>query len=319
MKEILVIGAGPAAITFLNRIIEKKAQYKITLVNKLPYSFNKNELVSNLTCKKELELESWAQSHGIEFIGDSAERINTKRRKVYFKQKPARDFETLVVASGAKSKKIEVKGEHREGFFYLSDIDPMKLKDLLRISTEAVIGVSTILGIRLALTLAALEKEVRIITEDLEFLESAKERCINFLQNKNIAVHLNSSIEEAIGEGAVKATKINPFKVFSSHLVFIDSGFIPNRGFFEDELGAHDTFFTAAKDVYLLGDVTRSDLESEFFFPFNYQEAASQGAILADFILEGKPPVFERRSAGEEDRQKIIEDIFKAREAAESL
>jgi len=319
MKEILVVGAGPAAITFLNKLIEKGTQHKITLVNKLAHSFNKKELISSLRCKKELELESWAQSCGIEFICDSIERINTRRRKIYFKQGSARDFETLVVATGAKSKKIEVKGEHREGFFYLSDMEPAKLKDFLRISKDAVIAASTILGIKLALALSAIGKEARIISPDLDFLGFLKEKCLNFLEEKNIACHLNSSIEEAIGEGAVKATKVKPLKVFSSDLVFIDSGFSPNLGFFEDELKVHDTFFSAAQDVYLLGDATRPDLEQELFFPFNYQEAVAQGGILADFILDKKEPVFERREIQELDKQRVIEELLKTKETAESL
>ncbi len=319
MKDILVIGAGPAAITFLNKIIERSVQAKITLVNKNPYSFNKTELLSTLSCKKELELDSWAKSHGIEFICDSVDRINIRRRKVYFKKEAARAFDTLVIASGAKSRKIEVKGEHREGFFYLSDMDPIELRALLRISPEATVGVSTILGIKLALALASLEKEVRIVAKDLEFLGSSKERCLNFLGEKNISVHLEASIEEAIGEGAVRAAKIQPLKVFSSQLVFIDSGFDSNKGFFEEELTIRDTFFTNTDGVYLLGDVTRPDLENERFFPFNYQEAVAQGQLLADFILERKQPVFERKPVGEAQKQQVIEDILGQNTAAESL
>lgn len=311
MKNITVIGAGTAGLTFIERIREKGWDCQITLIDKNDYYFPKKDLISRPgDISGRIELKPWAEDKQIEFINDFVERVSLKRKKIYFRQTEARTFDTLVVATGLSSKKISVKGEHREGFFYLSQIDPFKLKDLLRISSEVTVYVSTWLGIKLALSIRALDKEVRLVGPSLDFLGEDKKRVLNFLQEKNILLHLNTSLEEAVGEGMIKAAKILPLKVFSSQMVFIDSKFSANRGFFEEEVVLRDTFFTDFENSYLLGDVTRNDIEDEFFFDSNYKEAQKQAGILAEYFRDKKAPVFARKHFGLEDKKRIVDSLL---------
>jgi thioredoxin reductase len=175
------------------------------------------------------------------------------------------------------------------------------------------------LGIKLSLALVGLGKEVRIIGANFDFLGEKKERVINFLQEKGITLHLESSIQEAVGEGMIKAVKISPLKVFSSQLVFVDSGFSPNLGFFEDEIISRDTFFTNHEDVYLLGDVTQSDIETKVLFSNNYQEAREQAALLCDYILDEKAPVFQRKVEDAQDIDKEIDVILSENKVVENI
>jgi len=48
-----------------------------------------------------------------------------------------------------------------------------------------------------------------------------------------------------VGEGVVKAAKLSPLMVFSSQLVFIDSGFVSNLNFFEDGIIIEDKFLVS--------------------------------------------------------------------------
>ncbi|MBU0693616.1 MAG: NAD(P)/FAD-dependent oxidoreductase [Candidatus Omnitrophica bacterium] len=310
MKEVTVLGAGAAGLAFVNSFREKDSVSKIVLIEKNPYSFNRSDFISKFSLKNWLKLQDWVQGKNIELVCDSVERVNNKRRKIYFKQSQPKEFDILIVATGLTSRKISTKGGHREGFFYLSQIESFKARDLIKVSTEATVYVSTILGLRLALSLHSLGKVVRIVGKTLDFLGEFKEEVINYLKEKNIPVYLDTFIEEAIGEGTVKAAKISPLKVFSSQLVFIDSGFLPNRNFFEEEVYPRDIFFTGYEGVYFLGDVNREAVEDEFFFSVNSQEAKEQGCILADYVLEGKVPVFQRKSIELENRRKIIQDLL---------
>lgn len=310
MKEIVILGAGEAGIALVDAIREKNSQCKITLVDKNAYYFNKRELITKLSFKSCLDLKNWAQGKNVDFICDRLERINLNRRKMYFKESEVKDFEVLVVAAGLKSKKMPIKGEHREGFFYFSEINPFKLRDLLKISSESAVYAGTILGLKLALALRSLGKEVTVVADNWDFLEENKERVISFFNEKNIPVYLNSSIEEAIGEGVVKATKITPLKVFSSQLVFVDSGFSPNRDFFEEEISISNHFFTNYEEVYCLGRMTGFDVENERFFLHNCEEVKQQSRVLGEFFLGGEPPVFHKRQVEGQDKRKVVEDIF---------
>lgn len=318
MKELVILGAGEAGLALVDKIREKDSQRKITLIDQNAYYFNKRELITKLSFKSCLDLKNWARERNVEFICDRLERINFNRRKIYFKESEVKDFEILVIAAGLKSKKMPIKGEHREGFFYFSEIDPFKLRDLLKISSESTVYAATILGLKLALALRFLGKEVTVVADNWDFLKEDKERVINFFKEKNISAYFNSSLEEAIGEGVVKAAKINPLKVFSSQLVFVDSGFSVNRDFFEEEISVSNDFFTNYEEVYWIGGVTGLAVENERFFSRNCEEIKRQSLSLGEFLLGGETPVFNKLQREGEDKRKIVEDIFGFKEYSDS-
>lgn len=286
MEHITVIGAGLAGLTFIEKLTVSNPALKITLIDKNKHHFPKAEVIESPgDISKRIDLEEWAVNLGVEFIQAEVERINPNRRRIFFKKSEPREYETVVLATGLKSKKISVKGEHREGFFYLSQIDPIKLKDLLRISDEATVYVTSRLGIKLSLALVALGKEVNLVASDLGFLDKDKDETLAFLAEKKVNLYLGAVIEEAVGEGLVKAVKISPLKVFSSQLVFIDSGFIPNRDFFEQDLAIRDHFFTDYQGLYFLGGTNNQDISKEISFEASDQEARSQAEALAACIF----------------------------------
>lgn len=310
MKDITVLGAGIAGRALIERIRKSNSNCKISLIDKNVYSFDKKKLISSLSIDNRLEIESWSAENNVEFLKGHVERINPRRKKIYFKDRDVFDFDNLIVATGLTSKKLELKGDHREGFFYLSSIEPFRLQDLLKLSKEVTVCVSTLLGIKLSLALKSKGLDVTIVAPTLDFLCEDKERVIEALKEKDISLYIGSSIEEAIGEGIVKAVKIAPFKVFSSHLVFIDSGFVANRSFFEEDIEQKDVFFTNHEGLFFLGDVSNKDIEREFFFSFNYEESLTQAIALADYLLEGKALIFERRVLSPQDRKQTIDNIF---------
>lgn len=291
MENLTILGAGIASQVLIKKLRQENASCKIALIDKNNYYLSKEDLINRPgDISRRIDLEQWAQSLDVEFINDKVERVNPQRRKIYFKQNQVREFTKLIVATGLISKKMTLKGEHREGFSYLSGIDPLKLKGLLRISGEVCVYVSTWLGLRLAISLASLGKEVTIVSYSLDFLGQEKEKIIGLLNEKNISLYMNSFIEEAVGEGMIKAVKISPLKVFSSQIVFIDSGFSPNVTFFEEEVRLHETFFTDFEDIYFLGDINSQDIEKEVSFTSNYENAKQQATIFSEFLLKGIRP-----------------------------
>jgi len=293
MKEITIIGAGLSGLALSESLREKAPSLKITHIDKDKYYIPHYEVIAHPgDVSRRLHLAEWAAGKNIEFVQDSLDRINPRRKKLFLKNSEPRDFETLVVATGLISKKIEVKGEHREGFFYLSDIDPFKLKDLLQISREAAVYVSTWVGIKLIFSLTGLGKEVTLVAKSLDFLGAYKERVLNLLSAKKVALYPAADLEEAVGEGTVKAVKIQPLKVFSSQFLFIDSGLILKRDFFEEEITISNNFSTNFQGLYLLGDCSREVLDQDHFFNGEPAERLKKEAqAFSDFILGGSSAV----------------------------
>jgi NADH dehydrogenase FAD-containing subunit len=158
----------------------------------------------------------------------------------------------------------------------------------------------------------------------LGFLGSNKEKVVSFLAGKQIDAHLNVTIEEVIGEGQVKATKISPLKVFSSQMVFLDTGFSPNLDFFEAPINITNIFSVLAaalpdeaaspapqfNDIFAIGNCARKDIGTDCFYAYNSDEARSQAEILAQFILEAKEINFSYKVLSEDDKQKMIDNFI---------
>lgn len=318
MGEITILGAGVSGLALADRISQADSKAKITLIDRNKYNFCPRDLIANPAADKRIELDDWSENRHIHFINSFVERINIKRKKIYFKEGEPIDFNKLIIASGLTSKKMSIKGEHRDGFFYLSQLNRSEFKDNLRISQEVCLYVLTWLGLKLALAIRALGKEVRIISPNLDFLGDDKNKVMDFLGEKGVKFNLGASIEEAVGESSIKAVKILPLKVFSGQLLIIDSGFIPNLDFFEEDIKAHDTFFTDCQEVYLLGDVNNSKIGDEKFFLFNHDDTLRQSLIFADFLLDSKKLEFSRKDVSLDNVKLNIEKLSREGELWQS-
>ena len=139
-----------------------------------------------------------------------------------------------------------------------------------------------------------------------EFLsDHYKERIVASLQEKNISVYLNAHIEEAIGEGVVKAVKIVPLKVFSSQVLMIDSGFVANRDFFEEDIEVTNGFLTNYEGVYCIGDAAWQDRGHERFFTSHVESAREQGRQCASYVVEGVQPTVQSSVPNDSQQQAI--------------
>jgi thioredoxin reductase len=311
MEKITIIGAGVSGLALIENIKKLNIGCQIRLIDKNEFFIPKKSLLNNpIDIQKRIDLAQWAKEKKVEFINLKVERISTKRNKIYCKTGEIFEFEKLVVATGLVSKKLPIKGEHRDGFFYFSKIDPFSLRELIKMSKEATVYASTWLGIKLAAVLLSFNQEVRLVTKDLDFLGPYKERVINFLKEKNISLHQGYDIEEIVGEANVKAVKLTPLKVFSSQLVFADCGFTPGIDFFEDEVILRNTFFSNFENIYFLGDVNEKDIENEVHFIYNHNNALKQADAFSNFLSSQEEPIFKKEERKDGDVEECYSSIM---------
>lgn len=314
MKNITIVGAGAAGLSFIEALRAKEGSVKITLINLNSFGFIRGDLLS-LNLKKRINLTEWCNQRKIEFISDRLERINPNRSKIYLKEGNALDYETLIIATGLASCKSEIKGEHREGFCYLDKLEPYLLRDLLKISQETILYISTWLGMRLAFSLKNIGKEVRVLAGNWDFLAEYKERFINALKAQEIMVHFDYSLDEAIGEGVVKAVKLKPLKVFSADLLLVDSGFSANRQALEDSGPDLSSF----SNICIIGDADNQEVENERFFAYNYENSINQAKQLVESLVASTPYEFNRKVISDDDKKKIMEDFLANVEIKETI
>jgi len=290
---ISVIGGGEAGIHFIRHFRARDKNTPITLIDKGDYYFQKNNLFSWLAEKSQCEiikLADFSQEFSVEFIKGKVEKINPARKKIYLKNEKPFEFDRLIVATGAISKNLSIKGSLREGFSYLSEVEPFSIRDSIKVYADVIVFAATSLGVSLAYALSLLSENVKLLANNLDFLGIHKQHVFNIFKEKKVDIYRAVTIEEVIGEVRIKATRISLPKVIASGVVLVDSGFTPNREFIDTSLNAESGFLTNNNGIYILGDAANGALNRQSIFYFNNCRARQQAEQLADYIATGVYP-----------------------------
>lgn len=298
-NNIVVIGAGRSGMAFVSRLRQGGSKSKITIVEQNRFYFPRQKITRDPAGIKSLQkIEERAAGLDSEIIYGKVEKINSRLGKVYLSNSEKIDYGTLVIASGAINKKSEIKGIKKEGCCYLSEVNPLEVKPLLKIYQEISVFAATLEGIKLSLFFSSLGKEVRLISDNFNFLGKKKERVENILNKSKVQIDSGFLLSEVIGEKSVKAVKVcgkeepvdgcqPAVKVFSCQLVFIDTCLEPNLSFFNDReaFTAGEGDFSQNSQIYLTGDASATGLSDKRFYLGRGLLAQKQGKALADYFL----------------------------------
>ncbi len=290
MKQLCILGAGKAGLTLAKEIRQLNPDIKLVLIDRRRYFWENKDLFYLLAGKdksKVVDLKKLSQDMGVEFINKEATKVIFRTKTITFKDKTSIDWDNLVIATGFSSKILPIKGTFYEDVFYLSEIDLYKVYDCLKVAKDIIVFSSTFLGIKLALYLSLIDKEVKVVCSDFSFLRDRKEEIIAFLQKRNITVY-KMALEQIVGEKYVKAVKLSNGKFLSANCVFLDSGFTPRGKVLIDEGGQN----VSLDNVYLLGDANIDDTQEKFFFFNNSQEVEEEAKLLARYLIGEKGSLY---------------------------
>lgn len=251
----------------------------------------------------------------IAFVGSSSvSDIDLKQRVANTTGGASYKFDQLVLATGARARKLPIPGGDLDAVVTLRSLDDaMALQARLLAATHIVIIGGGFIGLEVAATAASLGRHVTILEERGRLMGRAVAPAISefFLQNhraKGIAIHLNSraaSIEHI--DGRVVAVHTGDCQRIPADLVVVGVGVEPrqelaaaaglaaDRGIVVDDCGR-----TSVDGIYAAGDNTRHP------HPFgaadtsvieSVQNAVDQaksvaGAILGQRIPHGAVPWF---------------------------
>ncbi|MBD3246568.1 MAG: hypothetical protein GF333_06100 [Candidatus Omnitrophica bacterium] len=290
MKQLTVIGGGNAGRNLIETVRAQHVSLPITLIDARPAVWENRSFIFADTFPAPLRLDRWAAGQRIEFICAPAVQVRPHRRKVVLKSGNTHEYGTLAVASGMQSRKEDLRGVHREGFSYLSDLNLLKVNDYLKISEEVCIEASTWQGIRWAFACARCKMRVRLVGKDFGFLGNSRELVFERCGQHRIEIYEGAALAEIIGEKMVKAVKLEPLKVLSAQIVIKDSGFEPATRFLPEGAETFGVFFTNLERVFCAGSVTGDDAAHRKFFFGQEEISGRQGRMLAEYLLNDTAP-----------------------------
>lgn len=274
MYDLIIIGSGPAGLSA--SIYAQRAMLNTLVIEKSVMSggqiLNTYE-VDNYPGYKGIngfdlgiKLREHADELGATFIEEDVKEIITNDSiKKVITDKGSYETKTIIIATGARYRKLEVPGEIEfsgMGVSYCATCDGAFFKN----KTTCVVGGGDV-AVEDAIFLARMCKKVYVIHRRDEF------RAVKSLQEKlfsmnNVEIIWDSKVTQIKGEEKVNAVEIinvktKEEKTIETDGVFIAVGIIPNSEEFESAVGVNEQKYIIAGEecstdidgVYAAGDI----------------------------------------------------------------
>jgi thioredoxin reductase (NADPH) len=273
MYEVAIIGSGPAGLTAA--IYTARAGRKTVLLEKaMPGGqAGLTDMIENYPGFPEgvsgIELMQkffeQAQKFGAEYMTAEVERVDFsgKVKKIFIEDKII-EAQSVIIATGAQARKLNVPGEERlqgQGVSYCATCDGAFFKK----KKVAVVGGGDA-AVEEAIFLTKFASEVVLIHRRNE-LRATKLLQDRIIKNDNISFRWNTVVKEIKGDNFVdklKLKKVNTGEEFEEDFggIFIYVGTIPNTDFLKNAvelnekgyIKAYDLFSTSVEGVYVAGD-----------------------------------------------------------------
>ena len=278
MKQFIIIGNSAAGISAVEAIRQRDKDSKIIVISDEDYPAYCRCLISYYLAgdikedKILYRAESFYRENNIElFLNKKVMRIDPKKNRIICEDKTQFNYDTLLIATGASPKFPEIKGIKKRGVFSFRTIkDTKDISGLLPVTKVACVLGGGLIGLKAAYGLKKRNVEVKVIIKSKQVLSQMLDfEAASFVQRKleenGIEIILGQDVDEIIGNGDIKAVKLDSGKAFESSLIIVGKGVSPNIDLiketeikFNEGILADNSMQTNMPNIYTAGDVCES-------------------------------------------------------------
>ena len=320
-RTFVVLGAGAAGMNAVEALRQEGFRGKIVLIDesaKLPYDRTK---LSKAYLQGDAEEDALSlrncefyDKHGIELrFGRAVTKVNALNKSVFFQDGSQLDFDSLLLATGGKARKLDVPGSDLGNIFTIRKPEDVKpILAAIADAKQAVVVGSSFIGMEAAASLIQQGLKVTVISPDrVPFQKILGEKLGRMFQKvheaKGVTFKLDAKATEFKGEGKVERVVLENGSEIETDLVVVGIGVELNTSYLENiELNESDNSVsvnqylqTEIKDIYAAGDLAK--------FPYapmgtdtrieHWRLAAQHGRIAAANMLHQYNNRAELRSA----------------------
>ena len=240
-KTVVVIGNGMVGHRFCEKLVafDKNHEYRIVTFCEEPRAaYDRVGLTSFFAHRNAEKLMlarlDWYREHDIDLnIGDRANKIDRKRRRVFSDRGREIHYDFAVLATGSYPFVPQVPGIKQLGVFVYRTIDDLEriIAYGEKVSRAAVIG-----GGLLGLEAAKASYDLGLETHVVEFAprlmprqidESGSKVLVEKIERLGVHVHLNKSTKEVLGNGAVEGLVFNDDARLDVGMIVVSAGIRP--------------------------------------------------------------------------------------------
>ena len=280
-EKIVILGSGISAISAAEKIRKSAPNAIIDIITEeKDYPYYRILLSKSIAGEKELNFkdQKWFEEKNINLrLGIKVFTIDEKDKKVILEGGEIKEFDKLIIATGARSRKLDIRGNDKNGVFVLRD--KKDYENLLEYSqkeevNDIVVLGGGILGIEIATGFKSKGKNVSIVENSPRLMikqldEKGSKLLKSHLEKEGINIFTNENVEEIYGAGEtlnqVCALKLgHSGNKINCQMIVISVGIKANTEFIENtsiktERGivVDNTMKTSVENIYACGDVAQ--------------------------------------------------------------
>lgn len=294
-ERFIVIGASAAGMAAIEEIRKRNKVCEIILISKEPvYGYYRPQLSKVLA--KDINYNTifikdydWFASNRIEVMLDKhVIEINTKDKSIILNNGLIKEYDKLIIATGAECFMPPIAGNDKIGAFTLRYLrDANNIREYAKsVKTATVVG-GGVLGLetawelkKLGLDVIVVELANRIFPRQLD--ESSAKIFENIILQTGVKLIMDDSVIEILGEDKVSGLKLKSGKEIETELVVVSAGVRANSKIAQDAgiqinraIVVDEKMRTNINDIYACGDCCE-------FEGINYalwEEAINQGKV----------------------------------------
>ena len=313
-RTFVVLGAGAAGTAAVEKLRQQGFQGKIVLISaeeKLPYDrtkLSKNYLQGQAeTDSLPIRSCEFYDQYDIELrFGQAVTEVDALSKKITLADDSAIEYDSLILATGGKARKLDVPGSDLANIFTLrqpEDADSI-LSTLSGAERALVVG-SSFIGMEAAASLTQQGLKVTVVSPDeVPFKKILGDRLGKMFQKlheeQGVEFIFGTKAVEFKGKEKVESAVLDNGAEVAADLVVVGIGVEPNTSYLSGielnqnhSISVNEYLQTEAQDVYAVGDIAS--------FPYapmgeatrieHWRLAAQQGQIAAANMIDQKQQV----------------------------
>jgi NAD(P)H-nitrite reductase large subunit len=278
MKQFIIIGNSAAGIAAVESIRKYDKDSKVTVFSNEDYSAYCRCLISYYLAgdiKEDKILyrpQDFYKNNNVELcLNKRASRVDLKKCRVILEDKTQHSYDALLIATGASPKFPETKGIKKNGVYGFRTIKDVKeISGLLPVTRSACVMGGGLVGLKAAYGLKKRGVDVKVIIRSKQVLSQMLDYdAAGFVQRKleenGIEVITGQDVSEIIGEGDIRAVKIDSGKAFEATMIIVGKGVSPNTDMVKgseikinEGIAVDSAMRTSIPNIYAAGDVSES-------------------------------------------------------------
>lgn len=287
MTNIVIIGNTAGAFACADSLRKSGKDLSLTVISPEEYPAYKKGLVYDVFFGRMRQEDiflcdkGYYQQNNIRLIPDARiNQINTKKKRVDIKDGDKLSYDYLLLACGRKAQLPDIHGANKAGIVALDTLSNLRqINDLLVLIKHAAVIGETQVSFDFARELVNKEIDTNLFSSNG-----------NFPQDEKLNIVSDQKIAEFIGEGEVKAVKLDSGKVYAASMVVLFGETAPEAQLFRDSdielldsaVVVDEKLRTNIPNIFAIGNLTLKPGQQVK----SWQDAFNEGESVASSILE---------------------------------